>query len=129
MGPEVQHLCYIVKRYETGSAVLYIGKSYISPQVVHPGRSSGTLGLLNVVRRLAASNWVANWKHISSMQTMPLMVFYGIWTTRDNHTTVRSFPGLATPLQHWAQQEGWRGAGGVPTVGALQAYQPRPHQS
>jgi hypothetical protein len=44
MGPEVQCLCYIVKRYEIGSAVFYIGKSYISPYVVHPGRSNGTLG-------------------------------------------------------------------------------------
>ena len=41
---EVQYLCYIVKRYETGSAVFYIGKSYINPYVVHPGRPSGTLG-------------------------------------------------------------------------------------
>jgi hypothetical protein len=29
--PEVQYLCYIVKRYENGSAVFYIGKYYISP--------------------------------------------------------------------------------------------------
>jgi hypothetical protein len=41
---EVQYLCCIVKRYETGSAIFYIGKSYISPYVVHPGRPGGTLG-------------------------------------------------------------------------------------
>ena len=42
---EVQYLCYIVKRYETGSAVFYIGKSYINPYgailggpAVHLGR-------------------------------------------------------------------------------------------
>ena len=46
---EVQYLCYIVKRYETGSAVFYIGKSYISPYGAILGGPAVHLGILNLV--------------------------------------------------------------------------------